>query len=500
MPIPSERERKLLQLIIERLNGDDIHDGRYRERMLDLARRGIGGFIVFGGEREGIKEFISELNAAAEIPLFIASDIERGVGQQISGTTPFPCPMAVAAAVHMDDAAQRSFLEEALLNVALEAAYIGINMPLMPVVDVNANADNPIICTRAFSDDPHRVAFFGSLYVKALEGAGLISCPKHFPGHGDTSVDSHIALPVISKSYEQLKTCDLAPFVLTILTGARSIMVGHIALPGLDALPASLSHKIITGVLRQDMGFSGLVLTDALNMSALKDFGNVPAACLNAGVDILLHPAEVGEMVWELDDALTKGDLDESVVDDRLGRIISLKEEVCFGAGNKEMPGENAYSSYRGLVEASITLVKTAPGILPLVSDGNLKVFLCGDVSFNATSPLCRTFTDAVSLNDEIGEGGGAAVFALFTKVAAWRGSSGIPEDETKRIRYLLGRFEKTIVISFGSPYVLRYFEAADILIAAYEGTEAAQESVVRHLLGEASFMGRLPVTIQYEL
>jgi beta-glucosidase-like glycosyl hydrolase len=499
IPIPSERERKLYQLIIERLNGDDIHNGPYRQRMLSLARKGIGGFIIFGGKKDEIRDFISELNAAAGIPLFIASDIERGVAQQIKGTTSFPCPMAVAAALEVNDPAQLALLERALLNVAHEAIETGINMPLIPVLDVNSDPDNPIICTRAFSDDPQKVAQFGDLYVKVLEGTGLISCPKHFPGHGDTSVDSHISLPVIAKSYAQLKESDLLPFVRAVQAGPRSIMVGHLAIPSLDTMPASLSYEIITGLLRHDMGFKGLILTDALNMHALRDFGNVPASCLNAGVDLLLHPAKAEDMVRELDYALNSGELNESVVDKALNRILSVKEELRPVIENPARQ-EDRNALYRLLVDNSITMVKETPGILPLIGkvEKTARVFLSGDTALHASSPLYRCFSDVVSLEAAAEEGGLTGVFALFTSVSAWKGSSGIPEEDKRRIQRLVGRFEKSVIVSFGSPYVLRYFGAADILIAAYEATEAAQEAVIQRLLGDAGFTGRLPVTLQY--
>ena len=177
-------QKKLYQLIISRLNGHHIHSETYRERILDLVRKGIGGFIVFGGERDGVSAFIDEIKSLTEIPLFIASDIERGVGQQIKGCTNFPSQMAIAAAVDKNNPEDVVLLRDAVRAVALEAIDAGINMPLIPVLDINSNPDNPIICTRAFSDNAADVSWFGAEYIKALEEAGLISCAKHFPGHG----------------------------------------------------------------------------------------------------------------------------------------------------------------------------------------------------------------------------------------------------------------------------------------------------------------------------
>src|SRR5208282_2428728 len=226
-----ELEKRLYQLVINRLNGDGIHDASYRKALFNLVKKGLGGFIIFGGAKGEIKDFILELQSLAEIPLFIASDIERGVGQQIKGANSVPCPMAMAAALDRGSPEDALLLENALKGIADEAIDNGINMPLIPVMDVNQEPDNPIICTRAFSDDPETVSWFGSEYIRTLEHAGLISCAKHFPGHGDTAIDSHIALPVINKSREDLKSTDLVPFVKAIETGVSSVMIGHLAVP-----------------------------------------------------------------------------------------------------------------------------------------------------------------------------------------------------------------------------------------------------------------------------
>ena len=179
--IPDTLERKLYQLIISRLDGERISDGAYRESISELARRGICGFIVFGGEKGTIKHFIEQLQSISKIPLFIASDVERGVGQQIRGTTVFPCQMALAAAVDKGNPEDVAVMRRAVGAIADEAKDVGINMLLIPVLDVNRDPDNPIICTRAFSDNPEDVAWFGSEYVDILENSGLISCAKHFP-------------------------------------------------------------------------------------------------------------------------------------------------------------------------------------------------------------------------------------------------------------------------------------------------------------------------------
>lgn len=490
-------ERNLYQLIIGRLNGADIGAADYRGKILGLAEKGIGGFIVFGGKRTELRELIAELQGRAAIPLFIASDIERGVGQQLEGATPFPSPMATAAALHPEGpegTEEAALLDEALAAFAAEAQAAGITMPLVPVMDVNLNPDNPIICTRAFSDRPEVVARFGAQYVRALEGAGLISCPKHFPGHGDTAVDSHIALPVIAKSREDLERVELPPFAAAIAAGARSIMVGHLAVPALDSRPASLSSRVMTGLLRKDLGFGGLILTDALNMSALSAFGTVPVECLNAGADILLHPADPEETVAALTAAVASGRLSEDTVNAAVERILSVKR----GLRPRSLPApdyERNSALSRLLVERSITLVKDAPGLLPLSGAARQRLVIAGDTAYN-TTPLKDYFKTISPLQEDRPIAGPVTVLALFTSVAAWKGTSGIDDRERQALLRLIEQSKKSVVISFGSPYILRYFSKADILIAAYEGTAPAQRAVLRRLAGEAAFTGRLPVDI----
>jgi beta-N-acetylhexosaminidase len=178
-------EKTLYQLIIARLEGIRIGEEPYQKRIFRLIRKGIGGFILFGGEKDKVKGFIRKMQAEAEMSLFIASDIERGAGQQIRGFTNFPCQMAVSAAIDRNSREDISILFNSIKSIADEAVEAGINMPLIPVLDVNRDPDNPIICTRAFSDNTEIVSWFGAEYIRILEESGLLSCAKHFPGHGD---------------------------------------------------------------------------------------------------------------------------------------------------------------------------------------------------------------------------------------------------------------------------------------------------------------------------
>ncbi|MBI4849929.1 MAG: beta-glucosidase, partial [Nitrospirae bacterium] len=358
-------EQKLYQLIINRLDGDKLSSIAYRERAFEFVKKGIGGFILFGGKKDEVKSFIAELQSISETPLFIASDIERGAGQQVNGATRFPCQMAIAAAINRENPDDVKVLEDAISAIADEARDIGINMPLIPVLDVNRNPDNPIICTRAFSDDPEEVSWYGNMYIRTLEAAGRISCAKHFPGHGDTSMDSHIELPVIHKSRQELTDVDLFPFREAVKAGVSSIMIAHLSVPAFDALPATLSEKVITDLLRKELGYEGLVLTDALNMSALEEIEDVPAQCINAGVDILLHPVNADAVVEELKEAMSAGEVAEGKIDAAVDRILNFKKKItplCPPLPNYEKHAELSLA----ISDKAITLVKDTPGLLPV--------------------------------------------------------------------------------------------------------------------------------------
>jgi beta-N-acetylhexosaminidase len=495
MSIQKFLEKKIYQLIIRRLDGDSIGSPSYKKKIFEHIDRGIGGFILFGGNRDEIRTVLDEMQSASEVPLFIASDVERGVGQQLRGCGSFPCQMAVSAGIDRTNPSDVGLLERGVLTIAEEAKDIGINMPLIPVLDVNQNPDNPIICTRAFSDKPRDVAWFGKKYTGILESTGLISCAKHFPGHGDTSSDSHILLPVITKPYDQLMAVDILPFKEAVDAGASSIMVGHLRIPSVDLNPASLSRRIITDILRSGLGFDGLVLTDALNMNALQDIKDVSAQCLQAGADILLHPADPESTVRELMEGLASKKVHEEQIDAALQRIMKAKKRF-----QKSVRREIDYERHKALAslitDMSISLVRKKAGLLPIAGRDTAQIIFAGDPELFQASPLKKCYKSWSIATEGIGPEQDIGIFAVFTNIAAWKGSSGINDEEKKRIQELMRKARRSILISFGSPYILRHFPEADVLIAAYEATEQAQAAVVKCLEGLMDFKGRLPVDL----
>lgn len=489
-------KQKLYQLIISRVDGDRLSSAPYRENISSLINKGIGGFIIFGGKKDELKEFIRASQSASNLPLFIASDIEKGVGQQVEGATTFPCQMALAAATDYSSHDDLRLFDNVVEAVAEEARDVGINVPFIPVLDVNRNPDNPIICTRAFSDNPEAVSRFGRRSIKILENKGLISCAKHFPGHGDTSVDSHISLPVITKSHESLMNIDISPFRTAIDAGVSSIMLAHLSVPAIDDLPASLSKKVVTGLLRGELGYEGLVMTDALTMDALHDFDNVPVRCMQAGADIILHPADAHAVADELERAVASGEMREGFIDTAVERILKYKS----GLKNVRQPDVD-YADHARLAsllsERAVTLVKGSPEIFPIENLHDASLVYSADKDKHDITALRDAVAACIDIKTCRGEKlSGTVIISLFTRVAAWEGSSGIDNDEIDVIRRALRNADFSVVVSFGSPYVLRHFSEADALIAAYDSDIGAQRAVVKSLTGETGFQGSLPVTL----
>ncbi len=481
-------ESLLYGLIVGRLDGPLITSASYRRKLLGLVKKGISGFVVFGGKAGPLKKFISELQSESPLPLIIASDIEKGVAGQVEGMTVFPCQMAIASAIRngrADSAPDTSLLRAALKAVREEAVYTGINLALIPVLDVNRNPRNPIICTRAFSDDPKTVSWFGKEYIRALEGPGLACSAKHFPGHGDTAIDSHIAQAVVGKSLRALYAQDLPPFKEAVSAGVSSIMVGHLLVPALDSVPATVSRKIITGLLRGKLGFKGVVLTDALNMGALKGIKNLHTECIRAGADILLHPEDPGEAVRGLKDAIKTGLLTEERIGLSLRRIFRLRAKQVFRKGTG--PDFKRHEALSTLIRRkSITLLK---GLPPALSLRDIRVVFIGEPGLYKNSIL-----KGISSGE-----GKTTLIAVYTEAKAWKGTSGLSSSEIRRIKRLISGGLSALV-SFGCPYVLGHFKEADALIAAYEAGPEAERAVLDCLTGKAEFEGRLPVRVRYEI
>lgn len=468
------------QFLIPRLNGESI--GKDFARHLSLVKKGIAGFIVFGGRLEELRKYLRRLQEESVLPLIIASDLERGLGQQVRGGTLFPPAMALAKAAIKGRAGTAGYdlplLRKAFAAMAGEAAYAGINTIFAPVLDINTNPKNPIIATRAFGEDEKTVSLLGLEMIRALQKSGIAACGKHFPGHGDTEVDSHIRLPVVSREFKDLKNNELKPFKKAISSGVRMIMFGHLSVPALDnsGLPMSIS-KTAVQFLRKDLNYGGAVITDAMNMGGIGKYTEQKASfmALDAGVDLILHPSSAEKVVSYL-----KVKKKEFNVD----RIENLRGSLLRFPDNNVPPFDDNNKLSEVLTVGAITSkgrfsLKRPLHLIILNDEEDEKgTVLAGYLRRVIKDLRLRTMSRISKRKIQSLPKDASVVVAIFSETKGWKGGAG-------NWLYLeLSRLEKKagLFISFGSPYILDGIEGA-AKILAYWDSEYAQQAVARIML-----------------
>ncbi len=335
------RREKIAQLIIEAI--DSRESPELRARQEGWVREGLGGLIVMDDGLADNIQMVNELQSLSRIPMIVSIDGEWGAAMRYYEYAAFPRAMQLGA---LRDSA---LVEEAGRMIGEELRGLKIFVNYAPVVDVNNNPANPVINTRSFGENPWKVARMGAAYLRGMQSAGVFGSAKHFPGHGDTDVDSHKGLPVLLFDRARLDSLELVPFRRLIAEGTAMVMVGHLSIPSLDSTgtPASISKPIVTGLLREKLGFDGIIITDALGMEGVAE-GNANAALLayQAGADILLMPQDTRETIDALDAAFRKGELDEADLDTRVRRVLQLKERAGMLA-----PGYSPMVDTAGLVQ-----------------------------------------------------------------------------------------------------------------------------------------------------
>lgn len=455
------------------------------DRALALVKAGVGGFCLFGGSRFDVAPLVNSLQNRARLPLLFGADYEAGAGAQVEGATWLPSNMAVGASGSEGLARLKGRV------TAREAKALGVPWVLAPVVDVNSNPANPIINTRSFGGDPGTVGRLARAFVEGLREAGALSCAKHFPGHGDVDVDSHLALPRLSASRERLDRVELRPFQAC---GADSVMTAHLQVDALDPEhPASLSSRVGT-LLRKDLGYDGLVSTDALMMGGITTVCSEEEALLlavRAGADILLIPRDPLKAIDTLAAALESGRIDGAAVDRAVARIRKAKERVglfkerIVDPSETEKVGapEHETASDR-IAEGSITKVSDA-GLLPL--KGSVRYAAMKDDGVRGDLTIFEKGLE-VSNDAEIG------VLAVFSSMRAFSGRGGTDAKAVADARARLGPVKCLVVVSFGTPYLK--IDGVDAYVCAYGECPASQRAAARALRGEIPFKGTLPVRL----
>ncbi len=491
------------------------------QRWVDSLR--VGGIIVSIGSPLDIASRLNRLQLRSPLPLLMASDLESGSSFRLNGGTPFPSNMGIAATGREEDAYEVGRV------TALEGRAVGIHLTFSPVADVNNNPENPIINTRSFGEDPALVARLVAATVRGIQDHGMLATAKHFPGHGDTGTDSHITVPVIGAGWSRLDSVELVPFRAAVGAGVSFVMSGHLVLPklqGRDGRPATLDPAILTGVLRDSLGFQGLVVTDALDMGAVvQKYGAGEAAVLAflAGSDLLLMPADPGQAIGAMTQAVESGRVTYERLERSVRRVVFLKwrlglfrqRTVPLDSIPEIVGGARFQASARDIATRSIVLasdstgtidsLRAAPRALTLVTYGEDNAGSVGNVlarQLRATGHRVTMFRLWPASGPESLDSARAlirktpyVVFAIAVRTKENKGHLNIPEalarlvDETSRRR-------RTAIVSLGSPYIASQLEHARSYLLAWSANSVSEWAAGRALSTLVPITGRLPVRL----
>ncbi len=446
---------------------------------------GVGGFIVFGGEVAGVRELTAELRERSAHPLLIASDLERGAGQQFRGATPLPPAAALGS---LDDF---PVTERAGQLTAREARALGVNWVYAPVADVDLEPENPIIGTRAFGTDPAAVAEQVTAWTRGCAAGGALSCAKHFPGHGRTRTDSHAERPTVPAERGDLEA-DLAPFRAAFAAGADAVMTAHVAYPALDgsAAPATLSPPILRRLLRDELGFTGLVVTDALIMEGLTENTSESAAAvaaLAAGCDALLYPHDAAATVAAIKEAIDAGRLAPERVLGALRRVADAAERAArLGApsGSGEVGAE---ADRRWALEVAVRTLRAVRGE-PRLPAGPIRLVEVEDDAGGPWPPYPRdAFPAALRASGAKVSADGEPLVCVYSDIRAWKGRPGISAAARERVRQVVAEHSDATVLLFSHPRLAGELPSARHLLACWGGEGLMQEAAVAWLGGVRS-------------
>ncbi|MGH7580579.1 MAG: glycoside hydrolase family 3 N-terminal domain-containing protein [Gemmatimonadales bacterium] len=471
MPEPVEPGRLILPALRAAPGGSFAREAGAIADTLDL---GVGGFIIFGGNVESVRRLTADLLRRAERPLLLASDLERGAGQQIEGLTEFPPPLALAA---MGDPAVARW---AGAVTAQEARAVGINWVFAPVADLDVLPENPIVQTRAFGHDPDRVATLVRNWIEGCQGAGALACAKHYPGHGRTTADSHITLPAVDASRDSLTATDLVPFRVAADSGVAAMMTAHVAYPALDpsGLPATLSPVIMDG-LRRTLGFDGLVVTDALIMDGAlvgRRESDAAVEAMQSGVDLLLYPKDPRRVRDALADAVESGVLPRERIETSLRRYDRAVE---IAARPTPPVRRGPYDSAAGLADALLQQGMVR-GAAPRLT-GPIDLMVVDDDVGGPYPPSPGDYTERALGSEHTGRySGGSRVVLVFSEPRAWKGRAGF--SDASRDALASHASDVDLVVLFGHPRLLERLPSDAPVLLAWHRQRLMQEAVARWL------------------
>jgi beta-N-acetylhexosaminidase len=549
-------EEKAGQLISIGINAKFLNQesDEFKELRRQVEQNHIGGIILFRGPIYESVHLVNRMQQLARLPLLVSADLESGSGMRFDDATNLPWNMALGATGNPEYARRQGEV------TAREARALGVEQLFAPVADVNNNAGNPVINVRSFGEDPSEVARFVAAFIEGAQTAGVIATAKHFPGHGDTATDSHRGLPVINVARSRLDAVELVPFRAAIKSGVGAVMSAHIGLPQIDptevsplpreaivrptyaerevfsenaVLPGTLSPVILTGLLRKDLGFDGIVVTDALDMSGLTIYFKQDEAAVRAviaGADMLLKPADPDAVLRGLREAVQTGRLTEKRIEESARKILAAKydlglvkqritpleqiDQLVAGTSAKDLALEVALHAIT-LVRDDAKLIDSADGaglrsakriFILGITNGEDRGWIANPFFANLLRPGLRldiTVLDSRSTDEEMRgalESAGKAdvvIAAMYGRVRSGAANSvGLPEQGARALSSLLERKAPVVGISFGNPYLLQNFPALRTYVVAYGDMPSLQTAAALAITRRSDITGRLPISL----
>ena len=492
----------------------------------DIVRYHVGGYHTFRGEVLSAALLIRRMQALAAVPLLITADLEGGAGLIFRGGTRFPKAMALGATFDPSNAYRVGQV------TALEAAKIGVNVNFYPVVDVNNNPRNPIINIRSFGEDPAQVSKMATAYIRGIQRNGILATAKHFPGHGDTSRDSHLELPTIEVSRDRLNKVELPPFQAAIEAGTEAIMTAHLYLPALEqepGLPATLSRRIVTQLLRDELSFRGLIFTDAMTMRGITTHYSEAEAALRAiqaGADIILHPPDVETTFKGILEAVRQGRISQHRLNQSVRRVLEAKAKLGlhqyslanFSDIDQDVGKLEHQLQAQKIVESAVTLVRDQGNVLPIRPESGATVLMLTLMDQPRSSDsrgqtlvrefqrrhaktthlkvLPATSLTEIGLIEKLAESVDYIVVGAYIRVAAYKGSISLSQNQLRLLNHLCTVQRPFVLVLFGSPYLLTFVPQLPTYILTYEDYSGAERAAVKAILGEIPFRGKLPISL----
>jgi beta-N-acetylhexosaminidase len=526
---------KVAQLVMMPVYGEvtNTRSAAFRKYQHFVRDLHVGGVIVTGHVLNGtvrnaepfaMAALLNRLQKTSKVPLLVGADFERGTSMRVTSTTAWPYSMAFAAAKDLDGVKYEG------AETAREARALGVNWLFAPVSDVNNNPDNPIINIRSYGEDPAEVSSFVQAFIAGAHSDAhnpVLVTAKHFPGHGDTAQDSHLGLARLDADLQRIESVELAPFRAAIAAGVDSVMTAHLAVPALEPEnePATVSSKIITGVLKEELGFHGLVVTDAMDMqglASLYDTAEASVRAIEAGADMLLMPKKAEDAINGVMAAVQRGRISRKRLDESLAKVLAAKAKlglyrkkvVDLDGIDEVVDSPEAEERAQQVADHAVTLVKDEKDALPLrhpetscliaLTEGRRSTQgqrLMEEVKKRAPNMMTATVDPTMSKEDldqvsQKTSGCGQIIAAAYVTVSAYRGNVALAGAFPDFLNGLIAGKTPVTLVALGNPYLVRSFPNVSAYVATYSPTPTSEAALAKALFGEIDITGRLPVTI----